>query len=645
MVEWLEVVPALFAAVALVTLPGLPLATLLRFRGLTLLAASIAASLALIGLATVVLPLLGIRWGVLGILLVVAVVTVVVFPLRIFGRPPEPQAPRSIRTAAWAALGVSIAALLIGQELARAIGSPQNISQTYDGLFHLNAAADILLRGDASPLSLKLSAPEDTTSFYPTLWHGIVATISQVSATSIPVSTNILVLVTSCWIWPIGILFFSRPFFVRRPAHLVLGGILAGSFTAFPYLPIAWGVLYPNLLSTAIIPITLGFLYMGLRHQAISSNVPRASVWIAVIGSFGAATMAHPNAFFGLAAFSVPMLLVVANDIRKRPLPFPAKVVRWSILVLVLVTYVIFWAVVRTGDNERDYGDSVLKAIANALTNAAMLDSRSWFLTVLVLGGAVVLLIEKRHRWLIGSYGIAVALFVSAAGFNGSLRDWVTGAWYNDPHRLAALLPIAAIPLAAAASSRLLDYVVSGLQNGDPERITPRVQRYLPLIGSLVVCALILTGARGQNIPAQSGWIADLHAADGELLSSDERALLDRLPEDIPDDALIAGDPWTGTGLALGISNRKVLFGHFKGAWSDEAQFLGREFDGLGDDACVTLTSLGVTYLLDFGQDKYDIDDPSSYAPYSGLHNIAASPIVTEIDREGEAALYQVQCD
>ncbi|GAA2824206.1 hypothetical protein FB468_1846 [Leucobacter komagatae] len=646
MSDWFQAFPAVVAALALVTLPGLPVAWLLRLRGLTLVAGSVAASIASIALASIGAPALGVSWGILPIAAVAVALALAGLPFYfITSHVKPPSTLLTLRSSLWVAVAVILAGLLIGVEIVQAIGSPENISQTYDGVFHVNAVAEILLTGDPSPFHMDLSSPGTNGAFYPTLWHSAVALVAQIVGASVPVATNAVALVTSSWIWPVGILFFSRPFFVKRPAHLILGAVLAANFTAFPYLLLAWGVLYPNLLSTALIPFALGFIYPALRHRQTHSQAPLVSLWIAAVGAVGAATLAHPNALFGIAAFTVPMLLVTANDVRKLSLSRLQKSLRLGTIIAVITLYVIIWSRVRTGDNKREFGNSVGQAFVNGISNAQMLDTRAWFLTVLVAGGVAVLLVTRRHRWLILSYGVALGLFVVASGLSGSVRDAITGAWYNDAHRLAALLPIGAIPLAAVACAKLLDYVTAGLKNVDPERVSERARKYLPAVGAVVVFALILTGARGQGLALQTRWIQDLHNPAGMLLSEDERTLLERLPDEVPADALIAGDPWTGTGLALAIAQREVLFAHLNGNYSISSGELAAEFSMLGEAACPLVRELGVSYMLDFGDERYSIGEDELYKKYSGLSDIAQSPVVTEIDREGDAALYRVDCD
>jgi len=648
MTQWISAAPTLLVALALATIPGLPAAWVLRFRGLTLIAASIVASFALVALASVLAPLLGVPWSVLPVLALGILLAAALLPIRRFARVDVETMTQSRASILLTGGAVFVAFALIGFEIARAIEAPERISQTFDAVFHLNAVAEILSTGDASPLHMNLSSPGRPTGFYPTVWHSFVALVVQLSGASVPVATNVVTIVVAAWVWPIAILFFSRPFFVRRPAHLVLGAVLAASFSAFPYLLLTWGVLYPNLLSTALIPYALGFLYLALRASTVGVGVPAVSLWIGAIGAIGAAALAHPNAVFGIATFSLPIFAVVTNDIRQNPhYSVPSKIARWSLLLLTVVAYVVFWSIFTTHDSRRYDDVSPLGALVDALTNAPLLDVRAWFMSVLVVGGIIVLLIGKRHRWLIGSYLLAIMLYTVAVGFDGPLRDSITGPWYSDAARIAALLPIAAIPLAGAAVALLLDLVTDGLRNFEPRRVPDRVRPLLPSIGAVIVFALVLTGGRGSTVPAQSGWTADLYSFDERplLLDEDEIALLERLDDKVPDGATIAGDPWSGTALAYAYSGRPTLFPHLQGNWPDAALQLAERFNSMTSaEACALLDRLDVQYMLEFGGPRYDIDDPERAKPFAGLRHISQSPILELIDKEGRAALYRVTC-
>jgi len=645
-IDWIAAAPAVLIAAMLATVPGLPTAWALRLRGLPLLAASIAASFAIIAVASVAAPIIGMRWSVLPVLIVAAVVTAVAIALRRF--IPSPGAVS--RTASNGARGtiiavtigaLAIAAAVIGQELARAIADPQNISQTYDGVFHLNAVAQILSTGDASPLHMNLAYPEREMLLYPTLWHATVALTAQLAGAGVAVSTNAVAIAVAAWVWPVAILFFAAPFFVRRPIHLLLGGVLASVFSAFPYLLLAWGVLYPNLLATALLPIALGALHAALKYRALPENPllggrqPLVSTWVVMVGAGGAAAFAHPNTVFGLAALAIPLLVSVAFNVRRADLSGRVKAWRLSAIVLVLLCIVALWVAISTHES-RGYDSSLIRGVASALSNAPLIDAKAWFLTVLVLGGAGLLLAFRRHRWLLVSYAITVLLFAVTVGLTGAIRDFLTGAWYNDAARLAALLPIAALPLAGIAGVLLLDSVDEKLKG-----------RWLGVGGAAAVLALLLVGARGSSIPAQSGWIAQLYRVsdDSPLLSPDELALIERVPAEVPEGSLIAGDPWTGTALVFALGDREALFPHLKGDFGDEAMTLAGELRELDErQACALFEELGVDFALDFGGGEYNSGNSSASARFEGLRDIGGSPALERVDQQGDAVLYRITC-
>jgi len=642
-IDWIAAAPAILVATAVATIPGLPTAWALRLRGLPLLAAAVAASFAIIAVASIVAPLLGLRWGVIPVLLIAAVVAALAFVLRRAISPTSAPSPGvSRRVIIGTTVGaLVIAAALIGQELARAIDSPQNISQTYDGVFHLNAVAQILSTGDASPLHMNLAYPERATLLYPTLWHATVALTAQLSGTGVTVATNAVAVAVAAWVWPVAILFFASPFFVRRPHHLLLGGLLASVFTAFPYLLLAWGVLYPNYLATALLPIALGALHLALRYRELPGNhviggpQPLASLWVVFLGAAGAAALAHPNTLFGLAALAIPLLISTAWRLRRTDLS--RRNITWRLIGLsvALIGIAVLWCTISAYES-RGYDSSLVRGIASALTNAPLLDAKAWVLSLLVLAGAAILLIlVRRHRWILAAYAIAVLLFAVTVGMTGPLRDFLTGAWYNDAARLAALLPIAALPLAGVAGAWLLDLVNDRLPNP-----------WLGVAGMTVVCALILVGARGSSIAAQSGWIGELYrvSPDSPLLSPDERKLIERLPAEVPEGSLIAGDPWTGTALAFALSGREVVFPHLKGEFGTEAMELAAEFESLEKpEACTLLDALDIDFVLDFGGPVYQSGSDATLR-FEGLRGVSDSPVLEPVDREGEAALYRVQC-
>lgn len=649
--SWIAAIPAVAAALLISVLPGLPAAWALRLRGLSLIAGSIAASFAIIALASVVSPVIGIPWTLLPVLVLAAVLAAVLWVVVRFSRTSVApssllRAIRAIPLGAWVCTAVFflVSGGTIAYLLKQGFILPDNISQTYDNVFHFNAVAQILRSGDASPLHMNLSSPHSATNFYPTLWHASVALVSQLSGSGIAVSTNAFAIATGALVWPAGMLFLARPFLPRGPRSVLPLAVVVTAFSAFPYLLLTWGVLYPNVLSTALIPYALGFTHLALRSRPLEVRLPSVSMWIAAAGALGAATLAQPNALFGYAALVFPLLLATLLTVWRAPLPLSTRVWRTVALALAACAVLALWILVRTGDNVRVFEGKIRLALESALGNGPFTGSHAWGLTLLIALGIAALVVLKRHRWLPISYLVTLGLYTIASGMNGPFRTMITGAWYNDANRLAALIPIAAIPLAGVGAALLMDWLVAGFTAFFAARRDRPAGRVLTAVAAAGTVLLIASMSIGQPIAVQLDRMRANYSftADSPLLSPDEEQLLERLDRTVPKDAVVLGDPWSGTAFALGIADRKVVFPHLKGDFGAEAYQLGADFRDLGSRACPLVQDLHVSYVLEFGGRQYRIRGSNTPELFRGLRDLQDSPILTEVDRQGDAVLYRI---
>ena len=82
--EWFAAVPALLVAAALLIVPGYAAARAARLGGLLAWAVAAPASLTVIGLASVVAPLIGMPWSIVPVLIVAVLVIVLQFTTELF---------------------------------------------------------------------------------------------------------------------------------------------------------------------------------------------------------------------------------------------------------------------------------------------------------------------------------------------------------------------------------------------------------------------------------------------------------------------------------------------------------------------------------------------------------------------------------
>lgn len=660
--SWLETLPALFVALAIVLLPGAALAWGLGFRKTGLFGLAPLFSLSLAGMGAVIAAWLGVPWNPAVILALTVLTTAGAWFLvgrraALDARPPE-RWP----VLATAVAGVGAAAVLIGRRITQLVGAPDNISQRYDNIFHLNAVRYALDTDNASSLDLGRMGGNGggRASIYPAVWHSLSALVSQVTGAEIAVSVNVVNLVAGAVIWPISVVFLTRVILGPRLIALAAAAILSGGFVAFPYLLMVWGPLFPNLLSASVLPAALATVILVCRSAPVTDE-PSIRSWLALLVGLPGLALSHMSSVNALLAFSAPILLWklathLKTLIRTRA-PFARYVLPIGATLLGTALAAVIWRMVRPGF----YGgwtphQSVPGAVGEVITNAPVGTDVALVTSLLALIGIATIVRRRMLWWLLGCYVVAGYLYVVDAGYAaGWARDFFTGTWYQDVKRLAAYLPIFATVLGALGVTTVVDALrrlVAGLEGRLRRLVTAR--RPVPLFaggtrlpdlaGGLVVCALLA-------VLTQTGTVRDYildHKIDYErdikesTLSSDEYKLLERLPSKVPEDAVIAVNPWNGGSLAYAFADRKVLEYYQTQRVNPDLRLIAEDLDKAGSDpkVCAAVRKLKVTHALDFGN-QYLMRHPSS-RKYPGLQDLEKSRGLQLVDSEGEAKLFKV---
>lgn len=638
---WLELVPAILVGTVLLFVPGLPIAWACGARGLGLPALGAGASIGVVALTSVLAGWAGIPWGFLPLIAVSALVTLVAFFVRRRFAPAKPSG-RSARLLVPATIGGVLGGVILLAALIAGIGTPEHPNQLFDAVFHYNAVQFIAETGTASPLDMTMSVPGRASSFYPTVWHAMVALVVPVAGGQVIAATNAFTVAVVAVLWPVAVMYLVSVLWPKRPIAVAFGGAFSAGFAVFPLGMLSWGVLFPNLLGMAAVPIALALL-IALLGRTEAPRVGPAVGWpllaLAVLGL----TLAHPNALFALIALAAPPLASAllagfrgSSSLRTRLL-----------LVGVGLAYVagalVLWSRARPTDTRWEPFESVPAATGEVLWMAPVGRPIAVVLAVLVIVGVVGELLRRRY-WVVGSYAVSVAFYlVSAALTVAAVRTFIVGIWYNDTTRVASMLAVVGIPLAAFGGSLVVDWCLRGL--GSTRFRDSGGARRVVVIGVFVV---LVAGSQVRTLNTQVPFLRDeAYRFDEQsaILSPDEVAIFDDVERIVPDGEMVAGNPWSGSSLAYAYTGREVLFPHINGSWGDARLSVG---DGLADDAdelCAVLDDLDITYVLDFG-DRYVIDGYGDTPKYAGLNDLDESPFLEQVARHGDAALYQITaCD
>lgn len=665
--SWFDEAPQFVLAAALLFVPGLAVAVAARLRGFRTFAVAPGISVSMVAISAIGAPFVGIPWSLLPVVVLTAIVAGLAFAASVVAGKGAKLRLEAGDSSRWlmgsSLLAVVLAAFLISRRLTNAIGQPDSFSQTFDNVFHLNAIRYILDTGSGS--SLTLNAMTGAAS-YPAAWHDLVSLLISIYGGGIPESVNVINIVVAAIVWPLGCIYLAQTVWGSRPAVLLSAGVLSAAFGAFPISLLDFGVLYPNFLAVALLPlvVAISLEVINLSAVTIHSRVIAGLVLLAVLPGLA---LAHPSAAMAwIAMMAAPAAYVYARLLVRTLTSVPGRTrlissASWSAVAVIAVVVVrILWDTVRPPAEAAFWPpvESSGQAIGEVLASSAIGRPVAWAVMALTVIGIFVIIRSGRQVWFLGTYAAVAFLFIVVSSFPADeFRTYWTGIWYNDPPRLAALLPMVTIPLACRGAVFIWELLLQGFmrgvevwqlkRSGGSDRPVKkggsvRPDLYIAVAGLLVVLALGAATQRGSVRQAQDSLASSYRlSADSPLISSDELQLIDRLPEEVPADAVMVGNPWNGSSLAYALADRKLIQLHILSAVPEGTAALLNGPTPSKDDpgVCPVVHKLNIDYILDFGHREVHGRDSG----YKGLDSLIASGKATLEDSEGEAKLYKLQ--
>ena len=653
---WISLVPLIVTVCGLLILPGLltTAASGLPLRTAAPLAP--AASVAIIAGAGVVAPLVRVPWGVPLVAALTAILTLaaalarlIVSRVRVRARRAgsadgaATRAPTSRPSRADVLTGLVLlgfSALIMTWLVARELNTPDAISQTFDAVFHLNAVEWILRTGNASSIKCHLESPEG--GVYPMGWHTLVALTMKVAhSTSIPLATNATTIAVSALVWPGGCLALASRLFNGRRLAMIATALLCTATASFPLLVISFGVLYPNFLALALLPgMIASLLDLFPAHDEPSAPPLLIPALVLAVAGLG---LAQPNAIVTfLIALIILMGAWIMRAVNGAKRGGPARQIRTRIIVCAITTLatVGVWIGVRPPQRSATWGpNNVMSAvIGEILTSTPQGLPIAWVVAVPAIVGAVAAWRRRRLRWLVIFHAVGCLLYLASKTMPmGDLRYYVVGTWYSDTNRLAALIPLGAIPLAALGTCVIADRAAQRLttlrlhEPGARRRIA-----YAVLVANLVLLGPASTATSQALHKLEAPYTMN---AGSELLTPDELGLIRMLPGLVGEDDTVAVDPSTGAALAYSLAGTSTTIKHIFYHDTPDLEVVDKKLRLAGKDpqVCEAVNNLGIRYVLYFpGRTLHN------RRPFSGFVNLPTAGGFELVAQYGRAALYRV---
>lgn len=645
MSEWLQALPALLLVVALVVLPGLGAAYAVGLRGLVAWGTAPALGVSVLAGAPVVAQVIGLGWSPGLFVAAAAGWLLLALGVGLLLRARWPRcAVREADRPRWpsvAGVGLGVAAVL--SAAVPAMGSPHELVDSTDAVAHLNRIRAFL---DTANFS-SLRAPS-----YPSGFHDIAATAMQVlPRLDIVEAANLTALTTAAVIWPLGCVALARQCFGRSPVVLLGAGLASATFTSFPFILLGWGVLWPNLLATALLPGVLVPALVATGTLPATAQLTRPVAGAAALLAVPGLTLSHPNGLVSLAMIVALGLMTAAGNRALHSSGRPRA--RALALLAALVTAVGAGLVVvprlsRQVADTQSYDFAAAQPVGAALADGLLLSLQvggpPWGLLLVVLAGGVACALRPERRWIVVTHLACLVLFALAATSRTPFGVLLTGYWYNDKVRLAALATVPALLLAVAGIAVL----ASGLQRAltahtRSARPGAGATRVLP--SAVVTSALVLfvVATVGLDHAETTGLTARYYRPpqpDRVLLTAAENADLAHLAAHIPEGVVTAGVPANGSSFLYAFHDRPVLFDSLLLNPDPDSALIAMHLKDVlrRGDVCAALRRMNVQYAVT-GPVRYwlSLSDRTT-----GLAALGGTTGFEEVDRAGRYRLYRI---
>lgn len=506
---------------------------------------------------------------------------------------------------------VSIAMLITATVFIVQLSSLNAFMQALDNSWHFNVVRHMVNSSEFSlihPTIFDAGVPNPgvSFSFYPALWHALVAMLVQITGVSVAAATNAINIVTVAVLYPLSAVALFSVLFPRIRFNGVAAAAALCISVAFPWQFLTFGPLYPNLLGMALLPAGIALVYSALSD--VFEKIWRPQGILAAFGSLVLLMLIHPNTSFTLAVYCAPYLVVKTvdcivpkTDSRTLANRMARCIAGIGVITILACLWVLVWILppirsVVTFDWPPVYGK--IEGLGALASSAYRTGHAQWLISAMILAGVGTLLYKKKKQsgiaqpmgWIVAAFvfscaqtyvtlcfhGFAEAIAhaqqigtgLSAHIFTAIGKALLAGFWYTDPFRLSAQTALFAMPLIYVACAELPTLVLRsrhatdyGYRKHCPEKGDPlgeKRQRWKEQLPSTVVAAAALivtfgTSALPSMNTAFSNYISQVQSAyamsDASNVNERDMLFLEQVKA-LVGDAPVINNPIDGSSYA-----------------------------------------------------------------------------------------------
>lgn len=629
--SWSQTLPTFALLLVALFVPGWLVLRALGARGLEAVAVSPAVSVAVIAAWATVTQRLGLGWSWLVLAAVTALTGAIGWlAAHAFGGPDPALTPRRRllgRPDPHVVVAISLGVLISLVTILPAIGRPDELVDSPDAVYHLSRIRLFVDTGNFSIVH---------PTFYPNGFHAWIATALQGGVAPVLPGTNVATVVLAAAVWPVGVVTLVRHALGTSRIITYAAGLASAAFVSFPTILLGWGVLWPNLMGTALTPGALAIMLQAARG---TKGPLRRGQWLGFAAAVPGLALIQPNSLVALVLFALVWFVTArlrSGALGHTPWATVARDVGAVAVVGVaglLVAPIVSDRLASTQSYEWTGQVSVWSALVEVVGGRLQIPVVLWGpLTLLVLGVAWIALRARAALPVLAMWAAVVVLYVMAATSTASWTALITGYWYNDKVRLASLAAVPGVVLVAAAAPAVRDLLLK----------VPFLRIQAPAV-TLVALTLIPVATVVAHGPTRSAMLDEFfRPADPThvILSRQAQADLADLARDIPAGEGLIGRPENGSPLMFALFGTNTFYRSIPIPDTGDEHLLGTGFDEMTTrpDVCDALSRHGIRWAID-SPHVYWLDRPERS---SGLFDLASVDGLEQVRTVGDYTLFRI---
>lgn len=367
----------------------------------------------------------------------------------------------SAKSPSTALLYLSVSLVFVTWIYVKSLDGPSSLIPLFDNAHTLSTIQSFAKTGCYGPLlsSAYLDTPQlfQGLSYYPAVLHSVSALTSNMFGCGASEALNILVFDLLFMTLPLSVRSLIKSAFPESREAELFGVFSPFVFYAFPWGLLIFGPLQTYLMGLSFVPAVMSaLLFLIDRHSP-----GRISSFGLSMAGLVTVSLCHPSALFSAGVLAIPVIVKAAMS---------SSLVRsFSLKRKTLVTIAIVAAI--SGIWLICYSLPFLKGTVSFTWRAFMTPSQAFssvlglsltdspsqpIVVLLVLIGACSCIRRKENSsWLIASALLVALIYCIDVTTDGWLKQLLSGFWYTDSRRIAAMLMIPLIPLFSFGAGRV----------------------------------------------------------------------------------------------------------------------------------------------------------------------------------------------